>query len=107
MKVQQGFRMFRRLAMVGALLFIMAIAASGAPENPFEMNVTNDLTISSGEPQIAADPTKSKNVAIVEFASGSKEAPAYTFVAGNIEDFKDAIMTHTGRVMLSTDGGDH
>jgi hypothetical protein len=111
MKLHRDFRILRgRRVLAGTaamLLPVWANAASGASEKPFEINVTNDLTISSGEPQIAVDPTDAKDIAIVEFANGSKEAPAYTFRPGNIEDFKDAIMINTGRVMLSTDGGTH
>jgi hypothetical protein len=107
MKVRRDFRLFQPQVTFVALLLASCMTTPVKREEIFEINVTNDLTISSGEPQIAVDPTNSKNIAIVEFGSGSKEVPAYTFRAGNIEDFREGIMTNTGRVMLSTDGGNH
>ncbi len=37
----------------------------------FETNVTNDLDIASGEPEIAIDPRNPRHLAIIEFALGS------------------------------------
>ncbi|HTV96178.1 MAG TPA: sialidase family protein [Steroidobacteraceae bacterium] len=74
----------------------------------FETDVTNDLNLSSGEPEIAVDPTDPRNLAIVEFAVGSAEVP--TFERNPIMDVKtpqerQSAMASDGRVMLSRDGG--
>jgi len=74
-------RMRHILALGAAVAFLPIWAASGASDKIFETNVTNDLTISSGEPEIAVDPTDPKRLAIIEFAIGSAEAPAATFIA--------------------------
>jgi hypothetical protein len=114
MKLHRDFRIMRgRRVLAGTavvLLPVWANAASGASEKPFEINVTNDLTITSGEPQIAVDPTNPRNVAIVEFGTGSVKRPAYAFnpviLADLLQDVEGA-MANTGRVMLSKDGGNH
>ena len=93
-----------------ALVPVWAIAAGSAREKIFEINVTNDLTITSGEPQIAVNPTSPRNLAIVEFGTGSVKRPAYDFnpviLADLLQDVEGA-MANTGRVMLSKDGGNH
>jgi hypothetical protein len=85
-------------------------AAPPAPDKIFETNVTKDLNISSGEPQIAVDPTDAHNVAIIEFASGSAAVPAWT--RNTImeheapgEKPKGDANPHLGRLQLSKDGG--
>jgi hypothetical protein len=60
-----------------ALLPIWAGRAD-AQEKIFETNVTNDLTISSGEPEIAVEAKNPRNMAIVEFGVGSPRRPAYS-----------------------------
>jgi hypothetical protein len=51
---------------------------SPAQDKIFETDITKDLTISSGEPQIAVDPTSPSNLAIIEFSIGSSKVPAYS-----------------------------
>jgi hypothetical protein len=113
MKLRGDFRNRGRRLLAGTaavLLPVWAIAASAASEKIFEANITNDLTISSGEPQIAVDPTNPRNLAIVEFGTGSVTRPAYAFnpviLADLLQDLEGA-MANTGRVMLSKDGGNH
>jgi hypothetical protein len=106
---KQQTRYVLALGTAVALLPGWAIAAD-AQEKIFETNVTNDLNVSSGEPEIAVDPTNPKHLAIIEFGLGSAKAPAATF---NPQlDHSDPAKTiasseHNGRVMLSTDGGNH
>jgi hypothetical protein len=107
MQAQREFKRFRPLVMALALLPIGAKAASGAPEKIFETNVTNELTITSGEPQIAVDPTNPRNLAIVEFGTGSVKMPAYAFNPTTELNPPAAAMANTGRVMVSRDGGNH
>ena len=90
-----------------ALLPAWAIAASRAPEKVFETNVTNDLTVSSGEPQIGVDPTNPRNVTVVEFGTGSVKMPAYSFDPTKNLNPPPEAMANTGRVMISKDGGNH
>jgi hypothetical protein len=84
-------------------------ATRGAQEKIFETNVTNDLTLSSGEPEIAIDPKNPHHIAIVEFALGSAKIPAYSRnVLGDLNmdpPTKREATGNSGRVMLSTDGG--
>jgi hypothetical protein len=103
-------RMRHILALGAAAAFLPIWTANGASDKIFETDVTNDLSISSGEPEVAVDPTDPKRLAIIEFAIGSAEAPAATFIAvpGQSEPAKMAAGSkHDGRVMLSTDGGNH
>ena len=92
------------------LLPVWASAAGSQQEKILETNITNDINVSSGEPQIALDPTNPRNLAIVEFGTGSAKRPAYAFnpmmLADLLQDLQGA-MANTGRVMLSKDGGDH
>src|SRR5579862_2068881 len=92
------------------LLPVWAVAVGSPPDKIFETNITNDMSVSSGEPQIALDPTNPRNLAIVEFGMGSTRRPAYAFnpmmLADLLQDLEGA-MANTGRVMLSKDGGDH
>jgi hypothetical protein len=82
-------------------------AADAAPRIA-EINITNDPNISSGEPEIAVDPTNPRNLSIVEFAVGSAKVPAYSknpvIEPASIEE-ADAAMANNGRVWLSRDGG--
>src|SRR5579862_3902315 len=111
MKLPGDFRILgahRVLVGTAAMLLpVWAGAASGASEKIYETNVTNDVSISSGEPQIAVDPTNPRNIAIVEFGMGSDELPASSFNPTATLDPPPAAMANTGRVMLSTDGGNH
>jgi hypothetical protein len=93
------------LGAVSALLSCCATAQK-EQEEIFETNVTNDVNISSGEPEIAVDPTHPKRLAIIEFAIGSARAPAgsVNMQAATPEQIA-ALAEHNGRVMLSTDGG--
>jgi hypothetical protein len=83
-------------------------ATASEPEKIFETNITRDLAISSGEPQIAVDPTNPHNLAIIEFGLGSSKVPAYTINpvldAKPGTQWKDANV-NLGRLMLSHDGG--
>jgi hypothetical protein len=81
-----------------------------APDKIFETNITKDLNISSGEPQLAVDPTDAHNIAIIEFASGSAAVPAWTRNTIMEHDAPGAKPTgdanpHLGRLQLSKDGG--
>ncbi len=83
-------------------------AKGGARPKIFETDVTHDLALASGEPEIAVDPTDPRNLAIVEFALGSKKYPADRInppMQANGEEAVEA-MANDGRVMLSHDGGD-
>ena len=74
----------------------------------FETNITNNMNIASGEPEITVDPTNPMNIAIVEFALGSDKRPAWKYnpVAGaRTPEEADESMRHNSRVMLSNDGG--
>src|SRR5689334_23706984 len=62
----------------------------------YEVNVTNDISISSGEPEIAIDPTNYRNIAIIEFAVGSKEMPANTFDPAALLEPPPAAMSNAG-----------
>jgi hypothetical protein len=67
------------VALVAATAFLPGCASTESKhESIFETDVTNDLRISSGEPQIAVDPTNSDNLAIVEFSAGSDARPIST-----------------------------
>lgn len=111
MKHQRNCKKLHHILALGAataLLPVWAVAASGAEEKIFETNVTNNLNISSGEPEIAVDPTNPKRLAIIEFAIGSEEAPAATFNPQVQHDPEKTMASskYGGRIMLSTDGGD-
>lgn len=74
----------------------------------YETNVTRDLNMASGEPEITIDPRNPLNLAIVEFTLGSEKRPAWQYnpVAGaRSEEDADESMRHLSRVMLSNDGG--
>ena len=98
------------LTLVSVLMACASLAwASGNDRTQsgiFETNVTNDLDISSGEPEIAIDPANPRELAIVEFAIGSAKVPAYStdpvMVGG--KRLRGA-MVNDGRLMLSKDGG--
>src|SRR5579862_2051803 len=82
MKLHGGFTLSTRgqvLAAATGLLPACVGAATSASEKIYETNVTNDLTITSGEPQIAVDPTNPRHLAVVEFGTGSVQRPAYSF----------------------------
>lgn len=89
-----------------ALAPTFACAQNAAAPQVHEVNVTNDLAISSGEPEIAVDPTNYRNLAIVEFGVGSDQMPASTFSPAALLEPPPAAMSNTGRVMVSHDGGD-
>jgi hypothetical protein len=85
---------------------IQAAEQGQAPEKIFETNITNDLSIFSGEPEIAVDPTTPRNLAIIEFAIGSSKVPAYSGepLMVSPDRLPDA-MANNNRIMLSKDGG--
>lgn len=88
---------------------MLPVRAAAIREKIFETNITNDLTISSGEPEIAIDPTNSHHLAVVEFAVGSSKVPAYSLnpiIDVRTPDQADAGLLNDGRVMLSSNGGD-
>jgi len=85
--------------------FPVAFAAD-APEKVFETDITRDLTVFSGEPEIAVDPTNPKNLAIIAFDIGSAKVPAYAgepFAVG--PDRLAEAAANNNRIMLSRDGG--
>ena len=97
----------RRLIAASATALLAAYAATAATqEQIFETNVTRDANISSGEPEIAVDPTNPRRLAIIEFAIGSARVPAGS-VNMNTADAATTIglSENGGRIMLSTDGG--
>ena len=53
--------------------------ATGAGEGIFETNVTGNMKMFSGEPEITYDRTHPRNLAIVEFTLGSDARPAPAF----------------------------
>jgi hypothetical protein len=85
-----------------------AAEVSGGSEPIRETNITNDINLTSGEPQIAIDPTNSQNIAIIEFAVGSEKLPAWSrnpLMDVRSEAEGDAGLVNTGRLQLSRDGG--
>jgi hypothetical protein len=80
----------------------------GAAEAVYETNVTNNLNLFSGEPEITFDRSNPRNLAIVEFTLGSDKRPAWRdnplMNAPTVED-ADESMSHLARVMISNDGG--
>jgi hypothetical protein len=102
------------LKLCGAVsaLGLMAAATAAAPSKQdqiFETNVTHDLNIASGEPEIAVDPTNPKRLVVVEFAVGSAAAPAaaYSVLSGSDPEKSIAASENDGRVMISEDLGEH
>jgi hypothetical protein len=109
MKLHRNIKSLAHALAIGAASALLPIWAIAAEEKIFETNVTNDLNQSSGEPEIAVDPKNPRHLAIIEFGLGSEEAPAAVF---NPQVDHDPVKTiaaskYGGRVMLSTDGGDH
>ena len=96
------------IGIASPLLATTALAGSRA-NGIFETNVTNDRYISSGEPEIAVDPKNPRHLAIIEFAIGSKQAPGadYNPQARNNPELNVARSKYDGRIMLSTDRGEH
>lgn len=108
------------LVRTGAAIAVCGLLASYATQSPaadragsqdkiFETNVTNDLDIASGEPEIAVDPTNPRHLAILEFSVGSAKVPAWSrnpVIFVKTPEEADAAMEHNGRLMLSHDGGD-
>jgi hypothetical protein len=88
---------------------VLFAATADAPDNSiFETNITKDLNLSSGEPQIAVDPTNPRNIAMIEFAIGSSKAPAYSLnpiLDPKTPEQKAIATMHNGRIVLSKDGG--
>src|ERR1700728_4528228 len=79
-------------------------------EQVFETDITKDITLASGEPQIAVNPRDSRQLAMVEYLYGSKSVPAYTLVLDS-EDFwtqwevKDLQWSLPAHDVISRDGG--
>jgi hypothetical protein len=110
MKFNGKFKSRHGLLLGAAVALPFWSAAAPAEEKIFETNVTNDLTISSGEPEIGVDPKNPRHLAIIEFSVGSHNRPAYSFNPIDIADMAkdyEASSGNVGRVMLSTDGGNH
>jgi hypothetical protein len=110
MKLRRGSMVFNASSLLAfgaaAVLLSSSAAAQNGPEKIFETNVTNDVNISSGEPEIALDPGHPERLAIIEFAIGSAKAPAGSInPQGATPEQIAALAEHNGRVMLSTDGG--
>jgi hypothetical protein len=73
-----------------------------------EKSITADLNVTSGEPEIAIDPTDPRRLAIVEFALGSDRLPAWSLhpiIQARGADAGEA-MRDSARVQLSGDGGE-
>lgn len=92
-----------------ALIGVAAVPqATLAKEKIFEINVTNDLNLASGEPMIGVDPKNPNNLAVIEMTLGSKQRPVNSY---DQQDYKIALndyygtMGNAGRVLLSKDGG--
>jgi len=82
--------------------------ASAAQQGIFETNVTNNMNLFSGEPEITIDRNNPRNLAIVEFTMGSDERPVWAynpFTGAKTLEEADASLKHLARVMLSSDGG--
>jgi hypothetical protein len=100
----------RYILALGTVAVLLPIWAIAAEQKIFETNVTNDLNLSSGEPEIAVDPTHPKRLAIIEFAIGSAKTPAASFNPQIQHDDPAKTIASSefdGRVMLSKDGGIH
>jgi hypothetical protein len=81
---------------------------SGAQEGIYETNVTNDLNLASGEPEIAIDPKNPRNLVINEFTVGSAKQPAWSMnpvVDPRTPEEAAEAMSSLARIMMSTDGG--
>src|SRR5580658_800348 len=97
----------------------LSSSCAGAPSTQnsegdkiFETNITSNLYLSSGEPEIAVDPRNPRNLAVIEFAIGSGTVRAASSATNPLSGSTDpeaivADSTYDGRVMLSTDGGNH
>jgi hypothetical protein len=112
MKLDRDFKKLPRALALGAALALISnssVTAPKAQEKIFETNVTSDLNLSSGEPEIAVDPTNPRHLAIIEFAMGSAKAPAASYNPVTETDVEKTVAASlpTGRVMLSKDGGNH
>jgi hypothetical protein len=86
-----------------------AISASPPQNTIYEYDITGDLAIASGEPQIAIDPANPAHMAVIEFARGSKQFPAYQLGIGASEIARDRASPYGGTdgdISLSADGGD-
>jgi hypothetical protein len=100
----------RHILVLGTIAALFPLFCSAAEHKIFETNVTNDLNLSSGEPEIALDPTHPERLAIIEFAIGSAKAPAASFNPQIQHDDPEKTIASSefvGRVMLSKDGGKH
>src|ERR1700758_3457682 len=96
------------LALGAAALLSNCAMSPTAPEKIFETNVTNDLNVSSGEPEIAVDPKNPSHLAVIEFGIGSAGAPAASYNLMDGDAAKTiAASAYDGRVMQSWDGGNH
>ena len=93
----------------GAVLLAWS-CASFAGGRVFETNVTHDLNLSSGEPEIAIDPRNPRHLAVIEFSVGSAKKPAFTFNANDYPQYVHDLggaFGDSGRVDISKDGGSH
>ena len=111
MKLHADFKKLSRalaLVTVSVLLADCRTTAPTAQEKIFETNVTNDLNVSSGEPEIAVDPKNPSHLAVIEFGIGSAGAPAASYNLMDGDAAKTiAASAYDGRVMQSWDGGTH
>lgn len=110
MKLRRRCAAITLAAAAGLAMSQSAIAQQDAQkidDRIFETNVTRDLNMSSGEPEIAIDPTDPNHLVIMEFALGSKKVPAWSLnpvLDATADNFDDANI-NIGRLMLSYDGG--
>jgi hypothetical protein len=91
-----------------ATAMLCTAASAQNADKIFETNVTNDLNVASGEPEIAIDPRNPRHLAVSEFGIGAAGAPAAT--ADPEHATPDQIIASSkndGRVLLSNDGGNH
>jgi hypothetical protein len=105
------------LSLGAAVALLSSCAGAPSTQNSagdkiVETNITNNLYLSSGEPEIAVDPRNPRNLAVIEFAIGSGTMRAPSSATNPLSGATDpaaivAQSTYDGRVMLSRDGGDH
>ncbi len=110
------FKKLRHALMLGGAAALLCTITSNTPaiaqrdhEKIFETSITNDLNVSSGEPEIAIDPRNPSHLAVIEFGIGSAATPAATFnpMAETDPEKISASSQDDGRVMLSNDRGAH
>jgi hypothetical protein len=108
----------RRLASLVTLTAVtLCVGGMGAycrenakQEQVFETDITRDINLASGEPQIAVNPRNYRQLAIVEYLYGSKAVPAYSLVLDSEAfwtqwEVKDLTWSLPAHDVTSNDGG--